>query len=284
MGHRLPPGGDAARAGKCSPAPELLGGPGLGPVHAPRARAPWEPGPRTRSPPFPPRPPPPPAAPRGRPKLFRGSPALVEKVAGSPVTPRAAVKLLGTPEACRRSLNMAWDPTRGPAWPGQKRQQGTSIFCSNYDLNYELYREDVPYRVYDYHRIPPLINRVPVKLRRTRSGVKSRASRKNRPPPVQIKLRPEELRSIRGELSQIKAQVDSLLEHLECMDRQRDQPAGTKDSEENRCPGSEGSSRSIEPSQEPRGQRANPEADGANESPGAEKAVKIHSLEQEGSQ
>lgn len=38
----------------------------------------------------------------------------------------------------------------------------------------------------------------------------------------------EELHSIRGELSQIKAQVDRLLENLEHMDQQRDQlPGGT---------------------------------------------------------
>lgn len=36
----------------------------------------------------------------------------------------------------------------------------------------------------------------------------------------------EELHSIRGELSQIKAQVDRLLENLECMDQQRDQLPG----------------------------------------------------------
>lgn len=36
----------------------------------------------------------------------------------------------------------------------------------------------------------------------------------------------EELHSIRGELSQIKAQVDRLLENLEHMDQQRDQLPG----------------------------------------------------------
>lgn len=39
-------------------------------------------------------------------------------------------------------------------------------------------------------------------------------------------VRTEELHSIRGELSQIKAQVDSLLESLEHMDQLRDRSAG----------------------------------------------------------
>ncbi|XP_069312667.1 RNA-binding Raly-like protein [Eulemur rufifrons] len=187
---------------------------------------------------------------------------------------------------------MAQEPTPSPARPGQKRQQGTAIFCSNYDLNYELYREDAPYRVHEYQRIPPLINRVPVKLRRTHMGlgVKSsfsphKASRNSPLPPAQIKLRTEELRSIRGELSQIKAQVDSLLQHVERMDQQRDQPAGTKDSEENRGSGSEGSSnRRSEPWQKPKGQRANPEADSSKGSTDTEQPVKNSASDQEGSQ
>nr|XP_058135709.1 uncharacterized protein LOC131274303 isoform X1 [Dasypus novemcinctus] len=62
-------------------------------------------------------------------------------------------------------------------------------------------------------------------------GVKSRFSSHKAPKnshlaPGQIKLRTEDLCSIRGELSQIKAQVDSLLESLEHMDQQRNKPAG----------------------------------------------------------
>ncbi|XP_034880684.1 heterogeneous nuclear ribonucleoproteins C1/C2-like [Mirounga leonina] len=90
-----------------------------------------------------------------------------------------------------------------------------------------------PSRVYEYPRIPPLINRVPVKIRRTQVGlgVKSsfsahKGARKSHLPREQIKLQTEELHSIRGELSQIKAQVDRLLENLERMDQQRDQLPG----------------------------------------------------------
>ncbi|XP_040489509.1 uncharacterized protein LOC103673565 isoform X2 [Ursus maritimus] len=88
---------------------------------------------------------------------------------------------------------------------------------------------------YEYQRIPPLISHVPVKIRRTRVGlgVKSsfsphKGARKSHLPREQIKFQTEELHSIRGELSQIKAQVDRLLENLEHMDQQRDQlPGGT---------------------------------------------------------
>ncbi|XP_059939849.1 RNA-binding Raly-like protein isoform X4 [Mesoplodon densirostris] len=127
---------------------------------------------------------------------------------------------------------MAREPKPGPAWPGQKRPWGRAISC-NYDLDYKLYGEDLPYRVYEYQRIPPLINRVPIKSRRTHMGmgVKSNFSPHKAPRNSQLtpKIKPvqtEELHSIRGELSQIKAQVDRLLDTVERMDQQRDQLSG----------------------------------------------------------
>ncbi|XP_062966174.1 uncharacterized protein LOC134387715 [Cynocephalus volans] len=170
---------------------------------------------------------------------------------------------------------------------------------SNYKLNYELYREDIPYRAYECQKIPPLINHVPVKIRRTHMGLGVRSSfspkafRNSHLSPGQMKLGTGVLHSIRGELSQIKAQVDSLLASLERMDQQRDQPAGTKDSEENRGPGSEGCScRPTEAQQEhrnqestePRGQCAHVEADSSQGSTDAEHAVKDHTSEPAGSQ
>ncbi|XP_044902770.1 RNA-binding Raly-like protein isoform X3 [Felis catus] len=203
-------------------------------------------------------------------------------------------------------LDMAGEPRPGPTQQGQKRQPGTAISCSsNYDLDYKLYREDVPYRVYECQRIPPLINRVPVKIRRTQvgMGIKSSCSphkgpRKSHLPQEQIKLQTEELHSIRGELSQIKAQVDRLLETLERMDQQRDQllgqapPTGgpactprSEASEENRALVSKRSSRSnTEAKQEPRGQRPHPEADSPEDSIDPEETVKNHASDQEGSQ
>ncbi|KAF6288474.1 hypothetical protein mRhiFer1_009184 [Rhinolophus ferrumequinum] len=177
---------------------------------------------------------------------------------------------------------MARETKLGPAQTGQKRPWDKAISCSsNYDLDYKLYRDNVPYRVYEYQRIPPLINHVPVKIRKNHvgMGVKSSFSphkvpRNSHRAPGQIKFQTEELHSIRGELSQIKAQVDRLLESLERMDQQRDQLPGTESNEENRVPGSKGSSRrTAEPQQEPRGQRAPPEADSSKESTDAKEAV-----------
>ncbi|XP_038394269.1 RNA-binding Raly-like protein isoform X1 [Canis lupus familiaris] len=187
---------------------------------------------------------------------------------------------------------MAGEPGPGPAHPGLKRPQGTASPCtSDYDLDHKLYREDVPYsRVYECQRIPPLINRVPVRIRRTQVGMGVKSSfrlhtgpRKSHLPREQIKLPTEELHSIRGELSQIKAQVDRLLENLEHMGQQRDQlPTGgpghtprSEDSEENRGP---------ELQQEPQGQKAHPEADSSEDSTDPKEAVKNPASDQEGSQ
>ncbi|KAG8523677.1 hypothetical protein J0S82_020028 [Galemys pyrenaicus] len=126
-----------------------------------------------------------------------------------------------------------------------------SLFPSskNYDLDYKLHRVNVPYRVYKYQRIPPLINRVPVKMQRTHVGMGVKGSfsphkipRISHLPPEQIKFQTRELHSIVGELNQIKAQVDSLLQSLECMDQQRAQPPGTEDREGNCAPESPASS------------------------------------------
>ncbi|XP_076989766.1 uncharacterized protein LOC143660365 isoform X2 [Tamandua tetradactyla] len=103
-----------------------------------------------------------------------------------------------------------------------------------------------------------------------------KAPRNSHLAPGQIKLQTEELCFIRGELSHIKAQVDSLLESLEHMDQQKDQPAGIKD-RETKGPGAEGSLyRVTEPHQEPRTQRALPEEDSSEEGTDAEPEVKNH--------
>ncbi|XP_072202549.1 RNA-binding Raly-like protein isoform X2 [Excalfactoria chinensis] len=110
---------------------------------------------------------------------------------------------------------------------------------STCDLDYNLYRDDFPYRVYEYQKIPPLINRIPVKARRTHG----RAGGTSSPSPqhgarsstssteMRMKLRAEELHSIKGELSQIKERVDNLLESLERMEQRRERLSGCKESE-----------------------------------------------------
>ncbi|XP_051829489.1 heterogeneous nuclear ribonucleoprotein C-like [Antechinus flavipes] len=215
--------------------------------------------------------------------------------------PRAGMTLFGSEEACRRYLDMARDPKGSRARPGQKRQHSATLYHSNCDLNYELYREDFPYRVYEYQRIPPLINRAPVKSRRTHMGTGGKSGlnphippRSNNPPPVRTKLRAEELHSIKGELSQIKAQVDSLLESLERMDQRRDRLGGPQDSEKKAASaGGESSSAAPEAQREPRGKespearaRSRREADSAEESTDTEEAVRMknHTSDPDGSQ
>ncbi|XP_068943756.1 heterogeneous nuclear ribonucleoprotein C-like isoform X2 [Petaurus breviceps papuanus] len=199
----------------------------------------------------------------------------------------------------RTDLDMARDPKGSRARPGQKRQHGATLYHSNCDLNYELYREDFPYRVYEYQRIPPLINRAPVKSRRTHMGTGGKSGlnphippRSSNPPPVRIKLRAEELHSIKGELSQIKAQVDSLLESLERMDQRRDRLGGPQDSEKKAASaGGESSGTASEAQREPRGKespepraRSRRDADSAEESTDTEEAMKNHTSEPDGSQ
>ncbi|XP_062032022.1 RNA-binding Raly-like protein [Lepus europaeus] len=189
---------------------------------------------------------------------------------------------------------MAREPRLGPARPGQKRPRSTAILGSSghCDLDYKLYAEDVPYRVYENQRIPPLINHVPVRIRRTHAGMGVKGSfgphkaPKNGPlPPRRIQPPTGELHSIREELSQIKAQVDSLLESLERMDPQRHQAAGTMDSEETKGPGSESAwCRSTENQWEPRGQRAGAQMDSAKAGTSTEQAVKSYTSDQEGSE
>ncbi|XP_038394271.1 uncharacterized protein LOC610465 isoform X3 [Canis lupus familiaris] len=141
---------------------------------------------------------------------------------------------------------MAGEPGPGPAHPGLKRPQGTASPCtSDYDLDHKLYREDVPYsRVYECQRIPPLINRVPVRIRRTQVGM--------------------------GVKSSFRLHTGPRKSHLP-----REQIKRSEDSEENRGP---------ELQQEPQGQKAHPEADSSEDSTDPKEAVKNPASDQEGSQ
>ncbi|XP_061301283.1 uncharacterized protein LOC133265097 isoform X2 [Pezoporus flaviventris] len=149
--------------------------------------------------------------------------------------------LFGSGDAGWRYLDMAREPKPSRARLGQKRQHGSSLY-HNCDLDYDLCRDDFPYRVYEYQKIPPLINCIPVKTRRTHMGTGGKSSpspqRKARSSTSSMvertKLQAEELHSIKGELCQIKAQVDSLLESLDHMDQRREWLAGSKESERKR--------------------------------------------------
>ncbi|XP_077612430.1 uncharacterized protein LOC144225138 [Crocuta crocuta] len=240
------------------------------------------------------------------PHLFPDPPGRLTRPPGAPLSPFSFAKD-GPPTSGISSRHICCFQAAHPnlLMPESGGAAGNFTYGSSYDLDYKLSREDVPYRVYEYQRIPPLINHVPVKIRRTQvgMGVKSSFSphkgpRKSHLPQEHIKLHSEELYSIRRELNQIKAQVDRLLENLERMDQQRDQlpgqgpPTGdpghtlrSEASEENRAPVSKSSScRITEAKQDPRGQRAHPEADSPEDSTDPEEAVKNHVSDQESSQ
>ncbi|XP_065519825.1 RNA-binding Raly-like protein [Lathamus discolor] len=198
--------------------------------------------------------------------------------------------LFGSGDAGWRYLDMAREPKPSQARLGQKRQHGSSLYHSNCDLDYDLCRDDSPYRVYEYQKIPPLINRIPVKTKRTHMGTggksspspQSRARSSTSSTVERTKLRAEELHSIKGELSQIKVQVDSLLESLDRMDWRREQLAGSKGSERKRLEtGPESPSPVEERSQRQEGRGADGHSDLCNidstaESTDTEEMVKNH--------
>ncbi|XP_067419569.1 RNA-binding Raly-like protein [Emydura macquarii macquarii] len=212
--------------------------------------------------------------------------------------------LFGSEDGCWRYLDMAREPKPSRSRPGQKRQHGGALYHSNCELDYELYRDDFPYRVYEYQKIPPLINRIPVKTRRAHMGTGGKSSLSPHPGPrgssnaavVRTKLRAEELHSIKGELSQIKAQVDNLLESLDRMDQRRERlvgERGSKEGEKKKAQASEEASYAAGDSlREPRGKESAAadgqsdlrDIDSAEESTDTEETMKNHTSDPEGSQ
>ncbi|XP_066050604.1 RNA-binding Raly-like protein isoform X2 [Chamaea fasciata] len=184
---------------------------------------------------------------------------------------------------------------------GQKRHHSSSLYHSNCDLDYDLYRDDFPYWVHEYQKIPPLINRIPVKTRRSHLGAGSKSSlspqhgmrSSTSSTTGRTKLQAEELHSIKGELSQIKEQVDSLLESLDRMDQRRERFTGSKESEKKRTePETESPSPVGEGSQELQGKEGMGadgdsdlrNTDSVDKSTDTEEMVKTHTSDPKGSQ
>ncbi|XP_062996979.1 heterogeneous nuclear ribonucleoprotein C-like [Elgaria multicarinata webbii] len=206
--------------------------------------------------------------------------------------------LFGSREGCWRYLDMAREPKLSHARPGQKRQHGGGLYPSSCDLDYEeyeLYKDDLPYRVYEYQKIPPLISHIPVKARRSHLGAGGKTSlgphtglRGNNSTAGRTKLRAEELHSIKGELSQIKAQVDSLLESLDRMDQRREHPPGSKEGKKKAPASGEAAYPGGDPvrrkeSTENDGRATLQEVDSAEESTDTEEAARNHTLDPESS-
>nr|XP_008115902.1 PREDICTED: RNA-binding Raly-like protein [Anolis carolinensis] len=201
--------------------------------------------------------------------------------------------LFGTGEAGWRYLDMAREPKLSHTRPGQKRQHGGGLYSC--DLDYDIYKDDLPYRVCEYQKIPPLISHIPVKTRRSHLGNGGKSSlashtgsRGSSSTAGHTKLRAEELHSIKGELSQIKVQVDNLLESLDRMDQRRDHNAGSKESSkksrvsgEASCPAGDLVQRKA--STEYDAPAAQQDIDSAEESTDTEEAARNHMLDAEGS-
>ncbi|XP_060110310.1 RNA-binding Raly-like protein isoform X1 [Heteronotia binoei] len=204
--------------------------------------------------------------------------------------------LFGSREGCWRYLDMAREPKLSHTRPGQKRQHGGGLYHSS-DLDYEVYKEDFPYRVYEYQKIPPLISHIPVKTKRSHLGAGGKSTlgphtglkSSSNSVAGRTKLRAEELHSIKGELSQIKAQVDSLLESLDKMDQRREHPTGSKEVKKKNLSSGESSYSAGDTSWKKEsaandGHTATQEVDSADESTDTEEAARNHTLDPESSQ
>ncbi|XP_054856562.1 heterogeneous nuclear ribonucleoprotein C-like isoform X2 [Eublepharis macularius] len=203
--------------------------------------------------------------------------------------------LFGSREGCWRYVDMAREPKLSHTRPGQKRQHGGGLYHSSCDLDYEVYKEDFPYRVYEYQKIPPLISHIPVKTKRSHLGAGDKSAlgphtglRSNSNSIAgRTKLRAEELHSIKGELSQIKAQVDSLLESLDRMDQRREHPTGSKEGKKKNLSSGEYSAGDTSRKKESAANdRHTPvqEVDSADESTDTEEAARNHMLDHESNQ
>ncbi|XP_072403755.1 RNA-binding Raly-like protein isoform X4 [Chiloscyllium punctatum] len=147
--------------------------------------------------------------------------------------------LFKTKRRNQRYINMAGElkPYRPKA--GQKRPV-SALYGSGYDFDYDYYRDGFYDRMYDYHRVPqpsravPAVKRqrVMVSVPRRSKGtfpVKSGPRSSSAPTPsAGTKLKADDLQTIKKELTQIKYRIDSLLDSLDRMEKQRKASPETK--------------------------------------------------------